>query len=50
VDWVFGPRTESALSQFQREYGGLTVDGKLGPNTREALADYLGLENLSTCG
>jgi hypothetical protein len=26
------------------------VDGKLGPNTREALADYLGLENLSTCG
>jgi len=50
VDGVFGPRTESALSQFQREYGGLTVDGKLGPNTREALADYLGLENLSTCG
>jgi peptidoglycan hydrolase-like protein with peptidoglycan-binding domain len=49
ADGVFGPKTQSALSEFQKEYGGLTVDGKLGPSTRRALADYLGVEALSSC-
>ena len=50
IDGVFGPLSQAALRKFQDDYGSLTVDGKLGPNTRSALADYLGLDNLSPCG
>ena len=50
IDGVFGPLSQAALKQFQGDYGGLTVDGKLGPNTRQALADYLGLASLAPCG
>jgi N-acetylmuramoyl-L-alanine amidase len=36
VDGVFGPRTETALRSFQREYG-LLADGSCGPATLRAL-------------
>lgn len=36
VDGTFGPGTESAVKAFQQA-NGLTVDGKVGPNTRAAL-------------
>ena len=50
IDGVFGPLSQAAVREFQGDYGGLTVDGKLGPNTRQALADYLGIDNLAPCG
>jgi peptidoglycan hydrolase-like protein with peptidoglycan-binding domain len=50
IDGVFGPLSQAALSDFQDDFGGLTVDGKLGPSTRQALADYLGLDDLAPCG
>lgn len=49
VDGVYGPMTETAVAEFQKDYGRLTVDGKVGPNTRDALAAYLGLGNLQAC-
>jgi len=49
IDGVFGPLSQAALKKFQDDFGGLTVDGKLGPNTRQALADYLGLDDLAPC-
>ena len=36
IDGVFGPGTESAVRAFQQAKG-LTVDGKVGPNTQAAL-------------
>jgi N-acetylmuramoyl-L-alanine amidase len=36
VDGIFGPRTESALKSFQREYG-MLPDGSCGPATLRAL-------------
>ena len=36
VDGIFGSRTEDAVEYFQRK-NGLTVDGKVGPATLEAL-------------
>lgn len=36
VDGVFGSGTETALKGFQKEYG-LTVDGKAGPKTLQAM-------------
>lgn len=50
ADGVYGPLTESAVSQFQRDYGGLAVDGKVGPSTRDALAAFLGLGDFQACG
>jgi peptidoglycan hydrolase-like protein with peptidoglycan-binding domain len=50
ADGIYGPKTETAISSFQRLYGGLAVDGKVGPNTRSALADYLGLGDFRACG
>ncbi len=37
VDGIFGPRTQVALTEFQRN-AGLTVDGVCGPATLEAMA------------
>ncbi len=50
ADGVYGPKTEAAIAAFQTDYGKLTVDGKLGPNTRRALADALGLSGYEVCG
>jgi peptidoglycan hydrolase-like protein with peptidoglycan-binding domain len=40
VDGVFGPSTEDAVTQFQREVG-LEEDGIAGPNTWGALSVYV---------
>lgn len=40
VDGVFGPRTQQAVLQFQRDFG-LTADGVIGPNTHRAMERYL---------
>ncbi len=48
IDGVYGPKTQAAVAEFQRQYGGLTVDGKVGPNTRTALADALGFGNVDS--
>jgi nucleoid-associated protein YgaU len=40
VDGVFGPATEEACRQFQRD-SGLDDDGIAGPNTWEALGVYV---------
>ncbi len=49
-DGVYGPMTQGAVASFQKNYGGLTVDGKVGPNTRDALAAFLGLGDFEACG
>jgi len=49
ADGVYGPMTEAAVTAFQESYGSLTVDGKVGPNTREALAAYLGIGDFQAC-
>ena len=36
VDGIVGPVTRSAVKDFQRDHGGLTVDGSYGPKTAEA--------------
>ncbi|MEK7252868.1 MAG: peptidoglycan-binding protein [Actinomycetota bacterium] len=50
ADGVYGPQTQTAVADFQKAYGGLTVDGKIGPSTRDALAAFLGLDNFRACG
>lgn len=37
VDGVYGQKTKSAVSAFQKSEGGLVVDGWAGPLTRKAL-------------
>lgn len=49
-DGDFGPRTERAVKEFQRQ-NGLDVDGKVGPNTLRALGlDPNTLEDVSASG
>lgn len=48
LDGIYGGRTESAVAAFQSS-SGLTVDGKVGPGTRRALADRLGLGDYQAC-
>ena len=50
ADGVYGPMTQAAVAEFQADYGGLTVDGKVGPSTRDALAAFLGLGDFEACG
>jgi len=40
IDGVAGPKTKSAIEEFQRAKG-LTVDGKVGPKTWAELSKYL---------
>jgi len=49
ADGVYGAKTEAAVAAFQAGYGSLNVDGKVGPNTREALAAHLGLGDFKAC-
>jgi peptidoglycan hydrolase-like protein with peptidoglycan-binding domain len=49
-DGVYGPLTQAAVSAFQSTQSGLTVDGKVGPNTRAALRAQLGLTDHEVCG
>jgi len=49
-DGVYGIMTERAVASFQADVGGLTADGKIGPNTREALGKALGITSEGTCG
>ncbi len=50
ADGVYGPKTQTAVSTFQKSFGGLVVDGKVGPSTRDALAAFLGLGAFEACG
>ena len=50
ADGVYGPNTQDAVADFQRDFGGLVVDGKVGQNTRDALAAFLGLGDFRACG
>jgi peptidoglycan hydrolase-like protein with peptidoglycan-binding domain len=47
-DGLYGPLTAAAVRSFQEEHS-LTVDGKVGPQTRGTLADALGLTAIRTC-
>ena len=50
VDGIYGSRTEAAVSYFQRQ-NGLTVDGKAGPQTLNAMGiSTAGLVESSTSG
>jgi len=48
-DGVYGARTAQAVSAFQDDVG-LHVDGKVGPSTRAALAEELGIIAAPSCG
>jgi peptidoglycan hydrolase-like protein with peptidoglycan-binding domain len=48
ADGVYGPMTETAVSAFQRARS-ITVDGKVGQQTRSALAAFLGLDGITPC-
>ena len=47
-DGHFGPNTEAAVRGFQQAQG-IAVDGIVGPGTRAALIDVLGLNALISC-
>lgn len=37
VDGIWGSRSTAAVTRFQQDYGGLTIDGKAGEQTQNAL-------------
>ena len=37
VDGIWGSQSAAAATRFQQDYGGLTVDGKVGEETQRAL-------------
>ena len=49
TDGVYGAQTEAAVYALQEAIGGLNVDGKVGVDTREALANLLGVAGLEFC-
>ena len=48
-DGVYGQLTQQAVAEFQEDHG-LPVDGKVGPATRVALAEALGIIAMPSCG
>jgi len=48
-DGVYGRLTQEAVAQFQQDHG-LNPDGKVGPATRAALAEALGIIAMPSCG
>ena len=36
VDGIVGPVTKNAIKDYQRDYGGLKIDGSYGPKTAAA--------------
>jgi peptidoglycan hydrolase-like protein with peptidoglycan-binding domain len=48
ADGVLGPKTQAAIERFQAQ-AGLTVDGKIGPNTRAQMSSSLGLSGVDAC-
>jgi peptidoglycan hydrolase-like protein with peptidoglycan-binding domain len=46
---VYGRLTQQAVAAFQEDQG-LNPDGKVGPATRAALAEALGLIAIPSCG
>ncbi len=44
VEGIYGPKTEQAVRDFQKEYGGLEVDGDAGALTHAALRKAVGDE------
>jgi peptidoglycan hydrolase-like protein with peptidoglycan-binding domain len=48
-DGVYGRLTQQAVAAFQQDHG-LNADGKVGPATRAALAEALGIIAMPSCG
>jgi peptidoglycan hydrolase-like protein with peptidoglycan-binding domain len=48
-DGIYGRLTQQAVAAFQEDFGALTVDGKVGPATRSALAEALGIIAMPSC-
>lgn len=46
IDGIYGPKTEQAVRNFQRDYD-LQVDGIAGPETKAALPEFYGIHDLT---
>jgi len=49
ADGIYGANTEAAVAALQEALAGLAVDGKVGSDTRDALAELLGVAGLEFC-